>query len=40
MTEEGQIKVIAMNENGTIYNGNISTEFGFGYVAGNSEKRG
>lgn len=40
MTEEGQIKVIAMNENGTIYNDNISTEFGFGYVAGNSEKRG
>lgn len=40
MTEEGQIKVIAMNENGTIYSDNISTEFRFGYVAGNSEKRG
>lgn len=40
MTEEGQIKVIAMNENGTIYNDNISTAFRYGYVAGNSEKRG
>lgn len=40
MTEEGQIKVIAMNENGTIYNDSISTAFGYGYVAGNSEKRG
>lgn len=40
MTEEGQIKVIAMNENGTIYNDSISTAFRYGYVAGNSEKRG
>lgn len=40
MTEEGQIKVIAMNENGTIYNDSISTAFVYGYVAGNSEKRG
>lgn len=40
MTEEGQIKVIAMNENGTIYNDSISTAFIYGYVAGNSEKRG
>lgn len=40
MTEEGQIKVIAMNENGTIYNDSISTKFRYGYVAGNSEKRG
>lgn len=40
MTEEGRIKVIAMNENGTIYNDNISTAFEYGYVAGNSEKRG
>lgn len=40
MTEEGQIKVIAMNENGTIYNDSISIEFRYGYVAGNSEKRG
>lgn len=39
MTEEGQIKVIAMNENGTIYNDSISTAFRYGYVAGNSEKR-
>lgn len=40
MTEEGQVKVIAMNENGTIYNDSISTAFVYGYVAGNSEKRG
>lgn len=40
MTEEGQIKVITMNENGTIYNDSISTEFRYGYVAGNSEKKG
>lgn len=40
MTKEGQIKVIAMNENGTIYNDSISTAFRYGYVAGNSEKRG
>lgn len=40
MTEEGQIKVIAMNENGTIYNDSISTAFRYGYVAGNGEKRG
>ena len=40
MTEEGIIKVIAMNENGTIYNDSISTAFVYGYVAGNSEKRG
>lgn len=40
MTEEGQIKVIAMNENGTIYNDSISTAFRYGYVTGNSEKRG
>lgn len=40
MTEEGVIKVIAMNENGTIYNDSISTAFRYGYVAGNSEKRG
>lgn len=40
MTEEGQIEVIAMNENGTIYNDSISTAFRYGYVAGNSEKRG
>lgn len=40
MTEEGQIKVIAMNENGAIYNDSISTAFRYGYVAGNSEKRG
>ena len=40
MTEEGQIKVIAMNENGTIYNDSISTAFRYGYVAGNSEKKG
>lgn len=40
MTEEGRIKVIAMNENGTIYNDSISTTFVYGYVAGNSEKRG
>lgn len=40
MTEEGQIKVIAMSENGTIYNDSISTAFIYGYVAGNSEKRG
>lgn len=33
-------KVIAMNENGTIYNDSISTAFRYGYVAGNSEKRG
>ncbi|WP_294168640.1 hypothetical protein [uncultured Clostridium sp.] len=29
-----------MNENGTIYNDSISTAFRYGYVAGNSEKRG
>lgn len=40
MTQEGQIKVIAMNEDGTIYSEDISTDFRFGYVAGNSEKRG
>lgn len=40
MTQEGQIKVIAMNEDGTIYSEDISTAFRFGYVAGNSEKRG
>lgn len=40
MTEEGQIKVIAMNEDGTIYHPTIDTAFRYGYVAGNSEKRG
>lgn len=40
MTQEGQVKVIAMNEDGTIYSEDISTAFRFGYVAGNSEKRG
>lgn len=40
MTEEGQIVVIAMNEDGTIYSENIGTSFQYGYVAGNSEKRG
>lgn len=40
MTEEGQIKVIAMNEDGTVYHPTIDTAFRYGYVAGNSEKRG
>lgn len=40
MTEEGQIKVIAMNEDGTVYHPTIDTAFQYGYVAGNSEKRG
>lgn len=40
MTEEGQIKVIAMNEDGTVYHSTIDTAFRYGYVAGNSEKRG
>lgn len=40
MTEEGQIKVIAMNEDGTVYDLTIHTAFRYGYVAGNSEKRG
>ncbi len=40
MTREGDIKVIAMNEDGTVYNSGIYSGFQYGYVSGNSEKRG
>ena len=35
-----ELRVVALKENGSVYSEYISTEFRFGYVAGNSEKRG
>lgn len=39
-TEVIEFKVVALKEDGSVYSESISTEFRFGYVAGNSEKRG
>lgn len=39
-TEVIELRVVALKENGSVYSEYISTEFRFGYVAGNSEKRG
>lgn len=39
-TEVIEFKVVALKENGSVYSESINTEFRFGYVAGNSEKRG
>lgn len=39
-TEAIQLQVVALKANGSVYSEFISTEFRFGYVAGNSEKRG
>ncbi len=35
-----ELRVVALKENGSVYSEYISTEFRFGYVAGNSERRG
>lgn len=39
-SEAIELRVVALKENGSVYSEYISTEFRFGYVAGNSEKRG
>lgn len=39
-TEVIELRVVALKENGSVYSEYISTEFRFGYVSGNSEKRG
>lgn len=39
-SEAIELRVVALKENGSVYIEYISTEFRFGYVAGNSEKRG
>lgn len=39
-TEAIQLQVVALKANGSVYSEFISTKFRFGYVAGNSEKRG
>lgn len=39
-TVEWGIKIVALRENGDVYDEDIHVEFRFGYVAGNSEKRG
>lgn len=39
-TEAIELQVVALKANGSVYSESISTEFRFGYVAGNSEKRG